>query len=836
MTAVGLNGFGRRRRDFRLDVAIGAATTLLGLLSFQLERGAELQPPIWLPAGLMVGWLLRRGWGGGACAALGILGVGLIHGTDLWLASVAAVGSMIACLVTYGILRRLDVSLRQVDWRSALLFLLASALGGAVFAMIAAPLIVSGNVAIQITDISGWIDLWLSHVAGVIILAPLVVMCERRHLAAQHRNRLHAALWLAGFILFLVGLARQTDASSGHLLISVPLVLMVWPAIAVGRFGTALAAILVPLAMVWATAHGYGPFLEETVSIDDAVNEVLLFMGAAVALAWILVGFAERQQRANRDLVMREEALNQTGDGIVIANAEQRVIYVNAGFERLTGYCMAEMLGISCSILHGPDTSRDTLDAISYQLDRALIFSGNVLNYRKDGSTFWNDLTITPLFDNTGEVKQYVGVLRDATDRVISAKALADALDLARSALAHSRDAEARYASILHSAMVGIISVDQAGRIISYNREAEVIFGHTAGDMIGQRLDRLLPEEKRQRHQGFIAGFAAGSIDRQKMSNWRSVTAVRRDGSIFQMMAVISKVEVAGSLTMTVIFRDMTEIVDRERDLERLVGEKELEAKRAQAADVAKSQFLANMSHELRTPLNAIIGFSELIAREQLGPIERRPYVEFAEDIRKSGMHLLSMISEVLDLSRIGNNKYDLHCKVVDPNVAVDDAISQIRARALDAGLTLRIAAIDPACRIWADEAALAQILGHLLSNAVKFTQAGGTVDVRVFQQSDTGMVVIEVKDNGRGIPADRLPGLGRPFEQVADSYVRDVGGTGLGLAICVLLAKAMSGEVTLESEIGKGTVAHLSLPAGRSASAPAGAAGDIGGLAESGK
>ncbi|MGE3865687.1 MAG: PAS domain-containing sensor histidine kinase, partial [Hyphomonadaceae bacterium] len=236
----------------------------------------------------------------------------------------------------------------------------------------------------------------------------------------------------------------------------------------------------------------------------------------------------------------------------------------------------------------------------------------------------------------------------------------------------------------------------------------------------------------------------------------------------------------------------------------------EEEKRRAEEASRAKSAFLANMSHELRTPLNAINGFSELMASELFGPIGDPRYLEYTKDILASGQLLLDLINDILDMAKIEAGKIKLTPQPLDPLEAVDQAVRLMRRRAEEKGLHLIVdGAAAP--EIEADHRAVKQMLLNLISNAVKFTDTGGVM-VRV-RPADNG-VTISVIDTGCGISKEHLPLLGRPFEQVDMELSRKNGGTGLGLSLTKSLAAMHGGRMELDSEIGRGTIVTLFLPA----------------------
>lgn len=259
--------------------------------------------------------------------------------------------------------------------------------------------------------------------------------------------------------------------------------------------------------------------------------------------------------------------------------------------------------------------------------------------------------------------------------------------------------------------------------------------------------------------------------------------------------------------------------------LSELARNYETEKLRAVEASRAKSEFLANMSHELRTPLNAIIGFSEIMSQELFGPIGATSYKGYVNDILTSGRHLLDLINDVLDMSKIEAGKMVLYREALEVGPLVEETFRLVRNRAETAGLMVFADIEDDLPRVEADERALKQILLNLLSNSVKFTPAGGRVTVIAREQD--GGVKVTVEDTGIGINAEDLGRLASPFEQVESQQSKTTAGTGLGLALSKAFVELHGSDLTIESAPGEGTRVSFSLPraeprTAEAASAPA--------------
>ncbi len=235
----------------------------------------------------------------------------------------------------------------------------------------------------------------------------------------------------------------------------------------------------------------------------------------------------------------------------------------------------------------------------------------------------------------------------------------------------------------------------------------------------------------------------------------------------------------------------------------------------AQAASKAKSDFLAHMSHEFRTPLNAILGFSDVIRGQLFGPIDETKYLEYGNDIYESGEHLLSMINDILDLSKIEAGQWELFDEEIDVGATLAAVVRLVDDRAARGGVVLAVEAADDLPRLWADERALKQVLLNLLSNAVKFTDADGHVTLSVAIEAN-GDYLFRVADQGIGIPADELGRVLEPFEQASNSLTRQSEGTGLGLPLAKSFVELQGGTLEIESEVGAGTLVSVRFPASR--------------------
>jgi len=250
---------------------------------------------------------------------------------------------------------------------------------------------------------------------------------------------------------------------------------------------------------------------------------------------------------------------------------------------------------------------------------------------------------------------------------------------------------------------------------------------------------------------------------------------------------------------------------DMSRQLEEARDEALIKRAEAETANASKTAFLANMSHELRTPLNAILGFSEIIARECLGPVGSPRYKEYAGDIHASGAHLLSLINDLLDVAKIEAGRMEIEPHIVETARALDSALKFLGPKIRDRRHELTLSIEENARILYADERALKQIVINLVSNAVKFTPEGGHIEISA--RRNGAEFELMISDNGPGIPKEKIDHIFRPFSRVDNRYDSDHGGSGLGLALVRGLAELHGGRAWMESEHGKGTRVYVMLP-----------------------
>lgn len=361
-------------------------------------------------------------------------------------------------------------------------------------------------------------------------------------------------------------------------------------------------------------------------------------------------------------------------------------------------------------------------------------------------------------------------------------------------------ESEAQVRAIFNTTVNGIITINNKGIILSFNPAAEMMFGYAVNEIIGENVRILMPEPYSSMHDQYITNYRKSRVPKI-MGEGREVTGKRKNGSVFPLYLSVGEILTDSHQQFVGTFIDNTK--RKKADLA-LIKAKE----QAEIANRLKSEFLNTMSHELRTPLTVILGnIEELLEIDELPDPD--DIVDISQDVYKSGNHLLALINDLLDLSKIEAGKLDFAFEKVDIDGIIDEAINTIKPLAKDKALSLQY---EKKSNIFvrADPLRLKQVLLNLLSNAIKFTQEG-FVDISVIQNNK--MVEIKVTDTGSGMEVGDLEYIFDPFRQVDNSMTRKVGGTGLGLAITKKITEMHGGQISVESQIGKGSSFIFSIP-----------------------
>jgi cell cycle sensor histidine kinase DivJ len=386
---------------------------------------------------------------------------------------------------------------------------------------------------------------------------------------------------------------------------------------------------------------------------------------------------------------------------------------------------------------------------------------------------------------------------------LIARSRLEHQLDRARAALAHARPAAEGFAR----APEPLVALDEDGAVTAASRAVRRLAPGVPRDLSGLPLDGLAFDEDQAEavRAGLASARAGGGAD----GGCFSFTVRASDGAPAPVEA--RAVATPAGFVVRLDAPRKAAAAEPDADLEALKAERDA----AIAANRSKSEFLAAVSHELRTPLNAIIGFSDVMKQRLFGPLPAR-YAEYGDLIHESGAHLLELIGDVLDMSKIEADRYELTPEDFDARDVVQICAKMLRLKAEEAGLALYSETGDAALDVEADRKAVRQILLNLLSNAVKFTPAGGAVVVMARAQGPD--LVLAVGDSGVGIAPDELDQIGKPYAQTQSGRTTGERGTGLGLSLVRALAELHGGTMSVQSAPGEGTTVTVRLPVMKSA------------------
>ena len=507
--------------------------------------------------------------------------------------------------------------------------------------------------------------------------------------------------------------------------------------------------------------------------------------------------------------------VESSDDAIIGESLEGVVTSWNRSAERMFGYSALEAIGMPVSSLVWPaEEDENDLDLLRRVRRGERVDHYQTVRVHKDGKKILVSLSMSPITASNGALIGVAKIARDITARVSMEQSLFASSEKVRLLIEQEAQmraaslADRRFRQLIEDAPDGVLQIDSSGKITLANRAAEILFGYTREELLRLDVDKLVPEGQGVNHSQHRANFIKAGVSRP-MGLGLNLFGRRKDSSEFPVEISLSHVKTSSGVSVTAVVRDVTErkrIEEHVRALqEGYMAELETRQKEAERLNQLKNEFLASTSHELRTPLHTIIGFADLLSEELEGPLNVTQR-EFVSHIRRDSDHLLGLINDVLDLSRIEAGRLELHVDSLSLRNAISEAVSAIKSQAN--AKSVRVSGDDIGeLHVIADPIRLRQILYNLLNNAVKFTSAGGEVSVHA--EEDGRMVRVTVADTGVGISPEEESKIFDRFYQAGNKS----GGTGLGLAICKQLIEMQGGSISVQSEPGRGSRFYFDLP-----------------------
>jgi PAS domain S-box-containing protein len=404
------------------------------------------------------------------------------------------------------------------------------------------------------------------------------------------------------------------------------------------------------------------------------------------------------------------------------------------------------------------------------------------------------------------EAPQREATQKRATQQLPENRAIEISAAVPRLSLERAQGEILELKSILDTATDGVVVLDRHGNILSASRSAEALFGHEAQELVGRALAELLAPESAQVAGDYLDGVLRNGRARALNDGREVIGRVRQGGSVALFMT-LGRIGDDGE-KLCAVFRDLSQ-------WKKAADELTAAKRQSEKASSAKSDFLAKISHEIRTPLNAIIGFSEIMAQEKFGPVGNERYRQYLGDIQSSGQHLLSLVNDLLDLSKIEAGKLELDFAGVALNPLTQQCVAIMQPQANRERIIIRTSLAPKLPAVIADARSVRQIVLNLISNSTRFTGAGGQVIVST-TLTDAGEVVLRVRDSGIGMSEQEIARALEPFRQVATAVRPGAGGTGLGLPLTKALAEANRAIFSIKSAPSAGTLIEVAFPPNR--------------------
>jgi PAS domain S-box-containing protein len=502
----------------------------------------------------------------------------------------------------------------------------------------------------------------------------------------------------------------------------------------------------------------------------------------------VIADITEQKQQEEQVRLLQSVVVN-TNDGVVITEAEAidevglRIIYVNEAFTQITGYSLEEVLGKTPRILQGTKTDRTELDKIRTALSRWESVTVEVINYRKNGSEFWNEFSIVPVADRTGWYTHWIAIQRDTTERKQAEQAL--------------RHSEERFRSLIENALDIIMILDTDGTIGYVSPSVEKVLGYLVSELVGKKIfEPIHPDDFATTYHSLTNTLQSAELNRpiefryrHKDNSWRTLEAISQPF-----------IDNAATTRIIVNTRDITE---RKR-----LDEIRLALEREKELSILKTRFFSMASHEFRTPLSTALAAAQILENSPDEWNDSQKRLRNLHRIQDSVRNMVQLLDDILTINRAETGKLEFNPKFLVLDKFCDQFVEEMR---LSAGSqhTITFTCEGNPIPVCLDEKLLRSILSNVLSNAIKYSPKGGNVDLGL--EFQLHQVLLRVCDRGIGIFSEDIKQLFEPFHR--GKNVRTIPGTGLGLIVVKKCVDLHQGSIEITSEVGIGTTCVVTLP-----------------------
>ena len=548
-----------------------------------------------------------------------------------------------------------------------------------------------------------------------------------------------------------------------------------------------------------------------TYATEEVTGTAVFRDGMVVAITFICRNVTHQEQlmMALRESVeFSSSLLNNAPNPILVINPDTSIRYINPALESLTGYAFGRVVGTSPPFPWWTGDPQITMKHLKDALDQG-VFRLEKLYRKKNGDNFWVEVTAVPVHI-AGEMKYTIASWVDITDRKVMEEKIQtytrDLENLVEKRTQEVMESERRYSHLIEYANDAIFITDCHGNIKEINKRSTELTGYTREELLSKKLIEFIPPSEIEKNQKMFAKVKKGS----SIENFET-TLIQKDGTALTILLNMVMSEYSGERVIQGIARDITQRKIFEKERESYINALEKLNYKLAEADKLKTQFLATMSHELRTPLNSIIGFTDIILAGMSGPIS--PEVkDQLEIVSSSSKHLLNLINDILDLSRIESGKLEIQPTTFTLEEVLEEVIRIHSPMAKEKSLTLNHSIQGNLPPITNDKTRIKQIVMNLLNNAIKYTHEGSiTLEGRLSQKNQ--LIQVSVTDTGIGIDKENVKDIFQAFKQLDSSSTRRYEGAGLGLYLSKKLVDLLGGEISVESVKGEGSVFTVSFP-----------------------